>query len=161
GLLKFKGLVYVDGMDISRLTRSGRKRLSRFIQPVFQDASSSLDPRLTIADLLLEPLLLHRNVGNNEFARSEMNSIIEDKMGDVGLGLVHLRRYPGQLSGGQLQRVCIARALVIEPRVLLLDEGVSALDLSSQAKVLNVLVDLKSRLGLSYIFISHDLSVIE
>jgi peptide/nickel transport system ATP-binding protein len=126
------------------------------MQLVFQDPYSSLNPRLTVAQAILEPMEVHGLHGNDENRKSRMLDLLEQ----VGLRSEWAYRYPHQFSGGQRQRICIARALAVEPEFLVCDESVSALDVSVQAQVLNLLNDLKARYGLTYIFISHDMSVV-
>jgi peptide/nickel transport system ATP-binding protein len=150
------GHVWFDGEDVLRALPSRMKRLRRDMQLVFQDPYASLNPRLTIEDAVAFSPLVHgvRRVEAREKAR--------DLLGRVGLDpRLYGRRYPHELSGGQRQRVNIARALVLDPKLLLLDEPVSALDKSVQAQVLNLLQELKAERALTYVFISHDLNVIE
>lgn len=136
-------------------SRSDRLRRAGMVQMVFQDPVSSLNPRSRIRRIIEEPLMVHQK-GNASQRRVEVARIARE----VGLGEAHLDRLPHELSGGQRQRVSIARALVLEPDLLVCDEAVSALDVSVQAQVLNLLIDLQSRLGIAYLFISHDLSVV-
>jgi peptide/nickel transport system ATP-binding protein len=150
------GVLRFDGEDVRAASPSRMKRLRRDMQLVFQDPYASLNPRLTIEDAIAFSLLVHGT------PRREARERARAMLGRVGLdpGL-HGRRYAHELSGGQRQRVNIARALVLDPRLLVLDEPVSALDKSVQAQVLNLLQDLKSERALTYVFISHDLNVIE
>ena len=146
-----------DGeIDVSRLERSQLKPVRRDIQMLFQDPNSSLNARMRIGDIIAEPLEIH-GIGNRNSRRRR----IEELLDQVGLGAEMVNRYPHQLSGGQRQRIGVARALSIEPRLVICDEPVSALDVSVQAQVLNLLADLQEELGLTYIFIAHDLSVVD
>ena len=129
----------------------------REIQVVFQDPYSSLNPRMTIGDAIMEPMEVHKLYGNAASRREKTIDLLET----VGLEADHFQRYPHEFSGGQRQRICIARALSMDPRFLVCDEMVSALDVSVQATILNLLMDLQAQFGLTYLFISHDLSVIK
>jgi len=150
------GRVWFDGEDVLRALPSRMKRLRRDMQLVFQDPYASLNPRLTIEDAVAFSLLVHGA------RRAEAREKARMLLGRVGLDpRLYGRRYPHELSGGQRQRVNIARALVLDPKLLLLDEPVSALDKSVQAQVLNLLQELKAERALTYVFISHDLNVIE
>jgi oligopeptide transport system ATP-binding protein len=151
------GHVFFDGEEITALgSRELRARRRRF-QMVFQDPFSSLNPRLTIGDSIGEALDIHKLTPGRAARRAR----IEELLGAVGLEGEYARRYPHEFSGGQRQRVGIARALAVEPRLIVCDEPVSALDVSVQAQVINLLQDLQIRHGLSYLFISHDLAVVE
>lgn len=147
GAVRFAGQ---DGAAISAST--GGKRFRRLVQMVFQDPYGSLHPRQTVDRMLAEPLAIH--------AIGDAQARIERALDEVGLARAFRFRYPHQLSGGQRQRVAIARALILEPQILLLDEPTSALDASVQAEVLNLLEQLRSRHGLSYVMVSHDLAVL-
>ncbi len=150
-----EGSIRFRGHDIADLSQHALLPFRRRMQMVFQDPFGSLNPRQTVATLLATPLKVHRR-GN----RTERRRRVLDIVAHVGLPAEALERYPHEFSGGQRQRIGIARALVLEPEVIICDEPVSALDLSIQAQILNLLVDLKRSLGLSYLFISHDLSVV-
>lgn len=147
------GHVSFEGEDIATIDR---KRLARRVQPVFQDPYSSLNPRQTLLDLVSLPLRVH-GIGNAAEQRRRTLEMLDR----VGLPARFADRLPGELSGGQRQRVAIARALVMKPDVLVCDEPTSALDVSVQSHILNLLVDLRAELGLTYIFISHNLAVVE
>ncbi|MFH1159757.1 MAG: ABC transporter ATP-binding protein [bacterium] len=149
-------IVYLNE-DISRLTYRKRRVLSKDLQIVFQDPYSSLNPRMTIGRALQEPMKVH-NLYKNDRKRKER---VAELLSKVGLDPEYVSRYPHEFSGGQRQRICIARALAVEPQLVICDEAVSALDVSIQAQILNLLNDLKRELGLTYIFISHDLNVVK
>ncbi|WP_320671380.1 ABC transporter ATP-binding protein [Patulibacter defluvii] len=150
-----EGRVELDGVDVQSLDRRAWAALRPKVQMVFQDTQSSLDPRLTVEQAVAEPLRV------NGLARGEqVHERVAELVGRCGLGREHLQRYPHELSGGQRQRVVIARALATEPDVIVLDEPTSALDVSVQAQILNLLKDLQDELGLTYVFISHDLGVV-
>ncbi|MFC5520126.1 ATP-binding cassette domain-containing protein [Polaromonas jejuensis] len=147
------GNVLVNGKEIDP---GHRKALARSIQPIFQDPYSSLNPRRTVADIVGVPLRLHQ-VGT----AAEQRKRVREMLDLVGMPERTHSQYPNQLSGGQRQRVAIARALVLRPDILICDEPTSALDVSVQAQILNLLLDLKAEFGLTYLFISHDLGVVE
>jgi peptide/nickel transport system ATP-binding protein len=150
-----EGTVAVLGKQIVGLSRQDRMRIRRDLQVVFQDPMASLDPRLPVSDIIAEPLRTHG------WSREKTDQRVRDLLVTVGLDpKLHLARFPSQFSGGQRQRIAIARALALNPRLIVLDEPVSALDVSIQAGVLNLLEDLRAKMGLSYLFVAHDLSVV-
>jgi len=149
------GTVLVDGVDLGSLSAGALRRQRRHLQMIFQDPYGSLNPRLTIADTLTEPLIVHGLAGADD-ARDRAAALLER----VGLERGDLDRWPHQFSGGQRQRIGIARAISVEPRLIVCDEAVSALDVSVQAQVLNLLADLQRERNLAYLFISHDLNVV-
>ncbi|MBM3674755.1 MAG: ABC transporter ATP-binding protein [Actinobacteria bacterium] len=149
------GSVHLDGTDVTRLDAAALRSARRRMQIVFQDPYSSLDPRATIAETVGEPLEVHLGLQGPE-RDARVAALLEQ----VGLGSHLVHRYPHEFSGGQRQRIAIARALALDPSLLILDEPVSSLDVSTQSQVINLLTDLQDRLGLSYLFIAHDLSVV-
>ncbi|PLX18204.1 MAG: ABC transporter ATP-binding protein, partial [Salinivirgaceae bacterium] len=155
-LLPFMGDVLLDGKPIVIKDRKGEKRFRKRVQFVFQDPYASLNPNMKIGEAIIEVLKIHAVCKGKKQCGEKVSSLLDQ----VGLQQEHAGRYPHELSGGQRQRVAIARALATEPEILILDEAVAALDVSVQAKVLNLLNDLKLKLGLTYIFISHDLEVV-
>ena len=150
-----KGNIYFHGQDISSLKGKELKEMRKKAQIIFQDPSACLNPRRTMKQILMEPFEIH-----NLKDKVDMEARIHELLQLVGLDDYHLSRYPHELSGGQKQRVGIARALALEPEIIICDEAVSALDVSVQAQVLNLLQELKEKLGLTYFFISHNLNVV-
>jgi oligopeptide/dipeptide ABC transporter ATP-binding protein len=149
------GRVRFDGQDLGSLDAPALRAQRRAMQIIFQDPYSSLNPRMTVGQTLSEPLRLHRLHAGREAER------VAELLHTVGLPSAHMRRYPHEFSGGQRQRIGIARALAGEPRLIVCDEAVSALDVSVQAQVVNLLQDLQRRFGLAYMFIAHDLAVVK
>lgn len=151
------GEVWYKGVDLQQLNAETLQPYRREIQVVFQDPYASLNPRMTIGAAIVEPMQVHQLHENTGARRDKTVELLET----VGLQADHFQRYPHEFSGGQRQRICVARALALQPRLLICDEMVSALDVSVQATVLNLLMDLREKFGLTYLFISHDLSVIK
>jgi peptide/nickel transport system ATP-binding protein len=156
GLVRWDGAIRVAGQETQGLGPGPMKRVRRNIQMVFQDPYASLDPRMRAGDLVAEPLVVH-GVGT----RSEIGDRVAALFKRVGLTPEQMRRHPHEFSGGQRQRVCIARALALSPKIIVADESVSALDVSVQARVLDLLQELQDELGIAYLFISHDMAVVE
>lgn len=150
------GKILFEGKDIAALKEDEMRPLRSDIQMIFQDPYGSLDPRMKIQNLIAEPLLIHTNLSAGERLKK-----VQELLGLVGLSPEHGERYPHEFSGGQRQRVGIARALSVNPKMIIADEPVSALDVSIQAQVLNLMQDLQEKFHLTYLFISHDLSVVE
>ncbi len=151
-----EGTLHFDGVDLLRLPRNAMRGMRRRMQIVFQDPYSSLSPRRQIGQILAEPLLLHRLV-----AKEELESRVAALLRDVGLEPYFMHRYPHEMSGGQRQRIAIARAIGLHPDFIVADEPVSALDVSVQAQILGLLLDLQQKIGFSMILISHDLTIVE
>ncbi len=151
------GAVRYNGQDIFSMDSAGRQRLRQEIQYIFQDPYASLDPRKTVAFSIAEPIRTHGLLTGEDAIARRVGELLEQ----VGLKPEHARRYPHEFSGGQRQRVCIARALASNPKLIIADESVSALDVSIQAQILNLLMDLQKDRGLSYLFITHDMAVVE
>ncbi len=150
------GSVLFKGKNIFTMDRAEIKAFRKSVQIIFQDPFASLNPRRTVYDTVSEPLLIHKLAG-----RSEMKDAVVGILGKVGLGPETLNRYPHEFSGGQRQRICIARALAVSPELIVADEPLSALDVSIQAQIINLLADLKKRTKISFLFISHDLRVVQ
>jgi len=150
------GKIIFDGKDITAIEKSRLKPVRREMQIVFQNPLSSLSPRLKVEQIIAEPLLTHGVLPKHEI-RPRVIELLEQ----VGLGAQHLDRFPHEMSGGQCQRVAVARALALNPKLIVLDEPTSALDVSVQAQIINLLDELKQSLGLTYLFISHDLNVVQ
>ena len=148
------GKVWFGGRDLYSLPEREMRSLRREMQIIFQDPYGSLNPRMTVGDMLEEPLMLHG------LAKGRKAERVRELLNFVGLAPEHAKRYPHEFSGGQRQRIGIARALAVEPRLIVCDEPVSALDVSIQAQVINLFMDLQERLGLTYLFIAHDLAVV-
>ena len=150
------GAIQYKGQDIEKIDAEAMRQLRRELQIVFQDPFSSLNPRLPVGLAITEPMKVH-GIGSNDQDRIDRCIALLEQ---VGLQADHFTRYPHEFSGGQRQRLCIARALAVQPRFLVCDEAVSSLDVSVQATVLNLLKDLQAQQGLTYLFISHDLAVV-
>ena len=151
------GSIQFEGVEVTRLDRAAHRRLARDMQIIFQDPYASLNPRMTVSAIIGEALIIHRLTRTAREFEDRIVQLLET----VGLSADHMRRYPHEFSGGQRQRIGIARALAVSPKLVICDEAVSALDVSIQAQVINLLEDLRSKFNLTYIFIAHDLSVVE
>ncbi|WP_112313319.1 ABC transporter ATP-binding protein [Pseudogemmobacter bohemicus] len=156
GLVPHEGRIEVGGRALADLDSAGRKALRRDLQIVFQDPMAALDARMTVGELIREPLVIH-GIGSPDEQKARVRDLLER----VGLQVAAFNRYPHQFSGGQRQRICIARALALKPKLIVCDESVAALDVSIQAKVLDLLRDLQREMGVSFLFISHDMAVVE
>jgi oligopeptide transport system ATP-binding protein len=151
------GRILYDGQDITRLAQSKLRPLRRKMQIIFQDPYSSLNPRMTVREVVAEAIRIHKLAKNRREEQAKIAALLEQ----VGLRADAMGRYPHEFSGGQRQRIGIARALAVEPEFIVCDEPISALDVSIQAQIVNLLLDLQETLGLSYLFISHDLKIVE
>ena len=150
------GSIQIDGTEVMELNRQDLRRFRKNMQIVFQDPYSSLNPRMTVGKIITEPLKIHGSLSKNE-----LNDRLRELLELVGLGEDHADRYPHEFSGGQRQRIGIARAIALNPAFIILDEPVSALDVSIQGQILNLLRDLQDKLGTTYLFVAHDLAVVE
>lgn len=151
------GEVNFAGRDILTLNRKGMREIRKEMQIIFQDPYASLNPRMTVADIVGEPLVIHNLAKNKKERREKVAELLDS----VGLTVEQMNRYPHEFSGGQRQRIGVARALAVDPKLIIADEPVSALDVSVQAQVINILQDLQKEFGLTYLFIAHDLSVVK
>ena len=151
------GEVWFEGQNVTALAKEPLRALARDMQIIFQDPYASLNPRMTVGAIVGEGLVIHQLAQNSREIEDRVAQLLET----VGLSKDHMRRYPHEFSGGQRQRIGIARALAVQPKMIVCDEAVSALDVSIQAQVINLLEDLQEQFGLTYIFIAHDLSVVE
>jgi oligopeptide transport system ATP-binding protein len=150
------GEVLFEGRDLTKMKAGDIRRMRRRMQMIFQDPYASLNPRMTIGSIIAEPIVIHGLAAN----RNERRERVQELMRIVGLNPYYANRYPHEFSGGQRQRIGIARALAVEPSFIVADEPVSALDVSIQAQIINLLEDLQDSFGLTYLFIAHDLSVV-
>ncbi len=151
------GQIWFDGKDVTDVNTVQLRALARDMQIIFQDPYASLNPRMTVGDIVGEAMIIHKLAAGAK----ERDERVVELLETVGLHPDHLRRYPHEFSGGQRQRIGIARALAVKPKLIICDEPVSALDVSIQAQVINLLEDLQEKMGLTYLFIAHDLSVVE
>jgi len=152
-----EGEVLFEGKDVMNLNKTQLREIRRDMQIIFQDPYASLNPRMTVADIVGEPLDIHKLAAN----KKERNKRVKEILENVGLGEEYMNRYPHEFSGGQRQRIGVARALAVDPKLIIADEPVSALDVSVQAQVVNLMQDLQKEFGLTYLFIAHDFSVVK
>lgn len=150
------GTIKVDGRDIANMRGDELRQFRRNVQMIFQDPYASLDPRMTVGEIIREPM----NVHHIYHTRAEQDARVVELLRIVGLKPDHIRRYPHEFSGGQRQRISIARTLALNPKFIICDEPISALDVSIQAQIINMLMDLQQQLGMAYLFIAHDLAVV-
>jgi ABC-type glutathione transport system ATPase component len=155
-----EGSILVDGTDVARASAAELKRLRLQMQPVFQDPYAALNPRMKILDIVTEPLIIHHKDAGGRTAKPDLRSRADQLLAEVGLDASALNRYPHEFSGGQRQRINIARALALRPKLLILDEPVSALDVSVGAQIINLLRSLQRELALTYLFISHSMPLV-
>jgi oligopeptide transport system ATP-binding protein len=151
------GQIFFKGQDITQLSANEMRKLRRQMQIIFQDPFASLNPRMTVEEILSEPIEIHELASSRNHRMEKIHRLLDL----CGLRRESLQRYPHEFSGGQRQRICIARALAVEPEFIVCDEPVSALDVSIQAQIINLMQDLQKELGLTYLFIAHDLNVVE
>ena len=151
------GCILYNGQDITKLSKTDTRKLRKDIQIIFQDPYSSLNPRIPVGEAIMEPMIVHNLYSSNKARKEKVIEILNR----VGLSEIHFNRYPHEFSGGQKQRIGIARTIALQPKLIICDESVSALDISVQAQVLNLLNELKASFGFTYIFISHDLAVVK
>jgi len=151
-----EGTILYEGIDIKKLKGKALKKFRKEVQLVFQDPFASLNPSIRIGKAIMEPMRVHKMYATQKQRKEKTLELLQK----VGLESIHFDRYPHEFSGGQRQRINIARALALEPKIIVCDESVSALDISVQAQILNLLNDLKDQFGFAYLFISHDLSVV-
>lgn len=154
---KTDGEITINGKSLSLLSKREMREIRKDIQMVFQDPYASLNPRMSVRDIVAEPLIIHNLASGKE----KIDEKVVELLQLVGLDAYHAQRYPHEFSGGQRQRIGIARALAVNPKLIIADEPVSALDVSIQSQVLNLMTELRNRLNLTYVFIAHDLSVVE
>jgi ABC-type glutathione transport system ATPase component len=154
------GTIRVDGIDVAQASKKELRRLRRQMQPVFQDPYAALNPRMKVLEIVTEPLVIHRHENGIATDRASLRSKAIELLGEVGMDESALGRHPHEFSGGQRQRINIARALALRPQLLILDEPVSALDVSVGAQIVNLLKTLQRQLGLTYLFISHSMPLV-